>query len=422
MSARSARLVERHVELQPVPESARAARRLVSDVLTEIGKPDLADAATLLVSELVTNAILHARTSIEVEVEAAARGVRVGVHDRSPQQPSRRDYGRQATTGRGLEMVDLIAARHGILVHDDGSKTVWFELGDAQPVTEVAAERAVPAPSPSTLAVTWVGLPLRLARAWQQQADAILREYLLLVWELDGDVTERLAHHALASEAFATIAAALDAAPGSASSWDRVDVSLEVEPRTARLFGDLDWQLDAIMDLAERDQMLTPATQPEIRMLRRWLCSEVREQLAGAAAHPWGDLEPGSVPAQARPVDWDTSAVRRSPLAQVAADDANRIIAASPAALALLGWTAAELVGQRIVSVIPPRLREAHIAAFTHHLVTGATTIMDQVVEVPALHRDGHEVPVRLQVRREAAGRSRSVFVATMTLVEVAPS
>ena len=98
----------------------------------------------------------------------------------------------------------------------------------------------------------------------------------------------------------------------------------------------------------------------------------------------------------------------------MAADDANRILAASPAALRLLGWTLDELVGRRIVSVIPQRFREAHIAAFTLHLLTDSTTILDRTVAVPALHRDGSEVPIDLVVRRETAGGGRAVFVATM--------
>jgi PAS domain S-box-containing protein len=114
-------------------------------------------------------------------------------------------------------------------------------------------------------------------------------------------------------------------------------------------------------------------------------------------------------------VEWDRTPVLRSPAALVAADDANRILAASRSALELLGWSADELVGQRIVAIIPTRLREDHIAAFTDHLVTGSTTILDRTVQVPALRRDGSEVVVGLHVRRETAGNGRFVFVAELT-------
>jgi hypothetical protein len=122
-------LVQRQVQFEPVPASARLARSMVREVLDDAGLPELDDSATLCVSELVTNAILHARTPIQVVVVATEDSVYVGVSDRSAQLPARRDFGPLATTGRGLEMVRLVAARYGTKTHDDGTKTVWFELG-----------------------------------------------------------------------------------------------------------------------------------------------------------------------------------------------------------------------------------------------------------------------------------------------------
>jgi hypothetical protein len=132
--------VERHVQLDPIPESARRARAIVTEALEAAGRPEFDDSATLLVSELVTNAILHARTPIELFVDATATGVYVGVSDGSAQLPARRDYGARATTGRGLELVDLVATRYGIETHEDGTKTVWFELGHADDADHPSAD------------------------------------------------------------------------------------------------------------------------------------------------------------------------------------------------------------------------------------------------------------------------------------------
>jgi PAS domain S-box-containing protein len=159
---------------------------------------------------------------------------------------------------------------------------------------------------------------------------------------------------------------------------------------------------------------LAPTSQPEIRRLRRWICEQVRSQADGREPVPWLGISADEAVANARPVDWDPTAVLAASVATIAADDANRILAANPAVSALLGWSQDELVGRRIVSVIPHRFREAHIAAFTMHLLTERTTILNRTVEVPALHRDGTEVMVRLLVRRENAGGGRAVFVATM--------
>ncbi len=404
-------VVERRVQLDPVPESARQARVVVTEALAEAGRPELEDSATLLVSELVTNAILHARTSIEVVVAATASRVYVGVNDSSAQLPARRDYGAQATTGRGLELVDLIAARHGTDTHDDGSKTVWFELGPADDRSHDGGQATEP--DPTAFDVTFRGMPLRLARAWQQHVAALMREYLLLIWELDGDVDARLAEQALAADALADVAAALDSGPAP-DAGGHADVTLELAREHGRRFDGLDRILDAILRMDGRDDMLTPRMQPEMRKLRRWICAEVRNQLAGLAPVPWSGFQSGGVDPAARPVIWDASAVRTSTSAELAADDANRIIAASPSLLALLGWDD-DLLGERIVAVIPPRLREEHVAAFSEHLLTGEVTILGRVVDLPALHRDGSEVPVHMVLRREHAEGGRTVFVATMT-------
>ena len=101
----------------------------------------------------------------------------------------------------------------------------------------------------------------------------------------------------------------------------------------------------------------------------------------------------------------------------VAADDGNQVLAASPGVASLLGWEPADLVGRRVTVLIPTDMRVAHVTGFTRYLVTGRTSIIGHDVAVPALHRDGHHVPVTLHVERLAAG-DRVVFVARMTAHE----
>jgi PAS domain S-box-containing protein len=182
---------------------------------------------------------------------------------------------------------------------------------------------------------------------------------------------------------------------------------------TAAHFRELDALLDHAIVVAERGLTLAPPTQPEIRLLRRWICAQAVQQAQGAAPEPWPGL-PSELPAaDLTAVEWDTSVVRTATEAVIAADDRNRILAASPAAFDLLGWDD-DLVGRRIVAVIPERFREAHIAAFTLHLLTGETRILDREVAVPALRRDGTEVAVRLLVQRDSAAEGHTVFVATL--------
>lgn len=115
--------------LRPVPASAADARRFLEQTLGGWNCDSLRDASRLLVSELVTNAVLHARTDIEVVVRLTRRGVRVEVHDRSPAAPVARRYDDDAMTGRGLALVEELAGRWGV-DKDTRGKTVWFELDE----------------------------------------------------------------------------------------------------------------------------------------------------------------------------------------------------------------------------------------------------------------------------------------------------
>jgi hypothetical protein len=103
------------------------ARRFTRETLEAWRLDDFVDTAVLLVSELVTNAVLHARSGVEVVVDGGPGRVRVEVHDSSIVLPSRRHYGIQAGTGRGILLVEEMASGWGAETTESG-KVVWFEL------------------------------------------------------------------------------------------------------------------------------------------------------------------------------------------------------------------------------------------------------------------------------------------------------
>lgn len=117
--------------LPATPRSIREARTFACTAVASWGLPDLADIVALLVSELATNVVLHARTPYEVVVVNSGDTVRVTVLDDSPRGPQRRRHGLRATTGRGLALVDTMSAAWG---RSNGAelrgraKGVWFEL------------------------------------------------------------------------------------------------------------------------------------------------------------------------------------------------------------------------------------------------------------------------------------------------------
>jgi len=116
-------------DLPADPVSPRQARALVRNLLGRADR-DLVASVELLVSELVTNAITHARSAPSIEVAISPRVVRVEVRDDSPDMPSVRapDEGRPG--GRGLHLVREMSARWGASP-SDGGKVVWFEVDRA---------------------------------------------------------------------------------------------------------------------------------------------------------------------------------------------------------------------------------------------------------------------------------------------------
>ena len=108
-------------------KNVREARRFVERTLADWELPELSELAALLASELVTNAILHAHSGVQLSISLADDRVRVDVRDEGDGEPARRDTVVGATSGRGLTLVDTLALDWGVVGHGLG-KSVWFEL------------------------------------------------------------------------------------------------------------------------------------------------------------------------------------------------------------------------------------------------------------------------------------------------------
>ncbi|HET9441751.1 MAG TPA: ATP-binding protein [Acidimicrobiales bacterium] len=119
-------------EFQPDPASSGAARRLVAGALESWDLDWAAPSATLLVSELATNAVLHARTPFEVRLLVRDDVVRIEVHDGNRRSPMLRNFSNEATSGRGLRLIQSLGDGWGVETDaDGGGKTVWVELSPA---------------------------------------------------------------------------------------------------------------------------------------------------------------------------------------------------------------------------------------------------------------------------------------------------
>ena len=114
------------IELPPDPPSASAARHFVADVLRDV-PTEVSEVAVLLTSELVTNVIVHARTSLRIDVDVEPPTLRVSVADDAGRPPTLRRTHDARLTGRGMNLVASLATDWGVDPTPPG-KTVWFRL------------------------------------------------------------------------------------------------------------------------------------------------------------------------------------------------------------------------------------------------------------------------------------------------------
>lgn len=120
------------------PRAPRFARHAVRMLLVQYGLPQLADAAELLTSELVTNAYRYSDGGATVRIVWADRRLRVSVLDQNPELPPpfvARPVSVTASGGRGLRLLDRFAdAWDGFAISaglfETGGKLIWFELGE----------------------------------------------------------------------------------------------------------------------------------------------------------------------------------------------------------------------------------------------------------------------------------------------------
>ena len=401
--------------LRSAPQSVREARQFVESALPDVDA-DTVFTAQLLTSELVTNAVLHAGTEIEVRAWAAGGRVNVRVFDGVPTRlPIPHEQAPEAGTGRGLHLVEQLSAACGVDVSPRG-KTVWFELWPNRPELKPGATWAVPRPAPADSGnVVLVDVPVGLSRAAQRHRSALLREARLAL--LSGDRSIGVAVDDIRE--VAGLNDLIDSALSRAVSRNPDASSLTVELQIPHDCGPVAEKLSNVIEVlnaaAQSGALLTRPSLPEVRRLRTWLLEEVASQLSGQPAKPWvgqHSLDRPDPPVQG--IEFDPTDVNSRSIAAVAGDDDNTIVAVNEAAAALLGWSPTDLVGQRITVLVPPRWRERHAAGFTNFLLTGESTIIGRPMQVPALHRSGAIIEVLLKVDVEQSRYGRTVFVAEL--------
>jgi len=435
-------------ELAPTPASASIARRLLADALLACDHEEWLDAAQLAVSEIITNGVLHAHTALMLSARCSPAELRVEVLDTNPALPSQRQYGQEATTGRGMMLIAAVTTSSGV-IPVDGGKIVWFVISAAaaEPNAEdlLAAwsddEGDLPSPSSDGRVVTLAGLPPTLWSAAVQHHDGLLRELALYRRGREQTVDDLV----VADRARFAIRSALDRALAAARAEGRARnplpathparmeevpelLDLEVEvlgEDPAADFSVMQDVLDEAERLAGHGQLLSRPGLPEIIALRDWAAESTIAQLNGQHPAPWpgaaAERFAQSVDERARQVDFDVSHVRDADRGAIAADDANRILAISRSLAQALGWEPDDLVGRRVVAIVPPRFREAHVAGFTRHLTTGQAHALNVRLELPVLHADASEIPCEFYIEAHRSNSGRAVYIAWVTPLPADP-
>jgi len=120
---------------QDEPEAIAGVRQQLREFLHDWASEDQLDSAVLLVSEVVTNVLVHTDTDAllvaEVTGEPRTRRIRVEVTDAGDDLPHRRHPGELASSGRGLVLVELLADSWGVDPRGEG-KSIWFEFYESE--------------------------------------------------------------------------------------------------------------------------------------------------------------------------------------------------------------------------------------------------------------------------------------------------
>ncbi len=273
-------------------EVARA-RAFVADRLEWWSLGRLMLDASLVASELVSNAVIHARSPVELRLRQLERGVRIEVRDGA-------EYGIDAHVpageerGLGLRVVSRLATRWGVDPVPDG-KTVWAELSlDAMAGTATEPELPLAGIAQLPLPDDWpevalVDVPARLLLAWEAHVRSLMREFALVTTR--GRALDDIAD----DDAVDLVVATLERYWGAmrpvwaqarsaiASAGGRITVRLRLPERVVLDGPRFLEAMESADHLARQGRLLTGPADDELAAFRRWFVHAVVRQVASGS-------------------------------------------------------------------------------------------------------------------------------------------
>lgn len=297
-----------HVRLPALTSSSSEGRVAVKQFLIEVGRMDLTPDILVVVSELIANAVIHARTELTLSVELVGDGVEVAVTDGSQVLPHWSPRSPTSISGRGLPLVVRLSRAWGVEPLPGGGKRVWAQV-DAKSVQSDPA-------SPEDLVELWSDEP------WPVEPPAATGIDIDLVIDVQAMLDSRSHTEDLVRDLQLTLLSAADAVDAGTASVDdttlvglarqvdaantefhdarrqifdqTVAAARRKQPRTLlRLRLHLDdsdrarqWleALDAADRLTEEGTLLLPAFPAEMTQFRRRYIATIIDHLAATPA------------------------------------------------------------------------------------------------------------------------------------------
>lgn len=293
--------------LSASPRSVQDARRWVVEACQQIGRLDLVECAELAVSELVTNALLHAQPPLVVSLGGTTTHPRIEVADGSVRPPTpnasmTEDDELLSTIGRGLGLVAMCSAVWGVRIHRSG-KVVWFvPATETRPDADLTSFEIeyeggnLPEPEPNMtdpVLVRVLGLPTQAYVDFRHHYGDIRRELSLLA--LASEESYPIARHL--SELFTLFehefklgsgAAAITAA--IASDDPTVDVDVLVDRSSIATIAQMIDVLELADAFCRAERLLSVASSSAQRDFTRWYLGEFVSQGRGRPPVPWSGI------------------------------------------------------------------------------------------------------------------------------------
>jgi anti-sigma regulatory factor (Ser/Thr protein kinase) len=291
-------LSSQKIQLAADVASCAIARRFVEDALSRAPE-DLRDDASLLLSEVFTNALLHGIGPVTIEVEQRGGGYRIAVGDRSSEPPVEKGYRVDDATGRGLHLLDNLAAAWGWDRTGFG-KVVWFDLPvPLQTPTLHSVKRASrDDPYPEGTEIALLEAPVQEMIRTAAHYDAVYREFRLIL-ELDPTRRQAIAGRLLGlidelGTTFVGFGRSAEETWGAAvrEGWEAVNIRFRLPPQSAFFLEHYDELLDEADSYCQRAELLTIAPTDEALAVRRWAFGQVVRQCRGQTPTPWPQARP----------------------------------------------------------------------------------------------------------------------------------